>query len=87
MTELVKARDLRPGAYLDLEGDEFATTPPPDADARALADHELTVSTFEFEMAEVEEVEHETEGCVVVHTSLASFACPPDHRLRVEVDR
>jgi hypothetical protein len=85
---LTPAAELLPGDRLDLEGDEYACTFDADerlddpANAQRYADHVSTVSTFQFEYAVVESIERETERCVVVHTSLTSFGCPPDHRLR-----
>ena len=83
------AVNLLPGDLIDLEDDEYATMTPverphwlPEAARQMqLADHEATVMTFYFELAEVESVERETEDCVVVHTSLTSFGCPPDHMI------
>jgi hypothetical protein len=74
------ARDLVEGDIIDLEGDRFATAPSPLCTSeQAREDHLATVDTFRYEYAEVEEIERETDTCVVVHTSLTSFACPPDH--------
>lgn len=78
------ARDIAEGDMIDLEGDSYATMIPEGASRRDREDHESTVSTFTYEFALVEEVEHETDTCIVLHTSLTSFACPPDHALKVD---
>lgn len=80
------ARDLVEGDMIDLEGDRYATMILEGASRRDREDHESTVSTFAFELALVEEIEYETDTCIVLHTSLTSFACPPDHPLSVVED-
>lgn len=83
----VRADNLKPGDLIDLEGDEYATMAPTTSQgvlgSRELEDHDLTVSTFEFEYAEVESVVAETAECVVVHTDATSFGCPPDHMIEL----
>jgi phosphoribosylaminoimidazole carboxylase (NCAIR synthetase) len=80
--EQAQAADLREGDVIDLEGDPFATRPREDADEQERLAHESTVSTFQFEYAQVESVERETDTCVVVHTDATSFGCPPDHQIK-----
>lgn len=77
------AHELRTGDLIDLEGDPYATTPGEDMSASDRKAHESTVLTFEFEYATVESVEPETPDCFVIHTSLTSFACPPDHTFKI----
>lgn len=74
------ARDLTEGDMIDLEGDRFATILPGSwYTEQDREDHESTVDIFRYEYANVHEIERETDTCVVVHTSLTSFAFPPDH--------
>lgn len=65
---------LKPGDRVDLEDDPYA-------DENA-ADDDVT-SEHLYEYAVVESVVAESPGCVVVHTSAASFACPPHHTVPV----
>lgn len=96
MTEVTKMRadEIKEGMWLDLEGDTFAAFYNGDARRNSgvftedqihqgAEDHDNTISTFEFEYAEVESTERETEDCIVVHTTLTSFGCPPDHMFKV----
>lgn len=77
------AANLREEDRIDLEGDRYATMAAPSASAQDIADHDSTVSMFEYEYAIVETVVRETPECVVVHTSLTSFGCPPDHQIKL----
>jgi len=74
-----EARDLKAGDLIDLEDDEYASKADAGLSMIDLQAHESTVDTFKYEYAEVESVVTESPECVVVHTSLTSFACPPDH--------
>lgn len=77
---MIKAKNVREGDRLDLEGDQFAD---PNGDGIGESGH---FYGFEFELAEVESVEFETRDCVVIHTSLGSFGFPPDHPIKQEGD-
>jgi hypothetical protein len=80
-TYYIRARDLRPGDLLDLEGDPYAD---PRGDSLS-ADGEHFYG-FEYELAEVvEPVEFETPTCVVVHTDMVSCGFPPDHEINVSL--
>lgn len=79
-----QARDIQQGDWLDLEGDVYATMMSAlHYTQKDIEDHEEAVALFQFECALVDEVEHETNTCIVLHTSLTSFACPPDHELKI----
>jgi hypothetical protein len=69
--EMIPARNIRIGAYVDLQGDRYAD---PDNDP-----HDMTA----YEYAVVENVVAEAEDCVRVDTTLGSFGFPPEHPLRV----
>jgi len=78
------ARVLSEGDMIDLHGDGFASASSPLClSYQDWEDHLSTVNGFQYEYAEVENIEHETNQCIVVHTSLTSFACPPDHELKL----
>jgi hypothetical protein len=78
------ARDLVEGDMIDLEDDEYATfIDRVDATSEDIEAYELTISTFAYEYAVVDDIEVETPWCVLVHTSLTSFGCPPDHEFEM----
>jgi hypothetical protein len=77
---VIKAKDVKEGDRLDLEGDQFA-----DPNGNGIGESG-DFYAFEFELAEVEEVERETADCIVIHTSLGSFGFPPDHMIKEEND-
>lgn len=69
---MIRARDIREGDVLDLEGDPFADCP--------LRDH---TNTFEFEYQEVHEVTEETPNCILIGGDGWLVGFPPDHRIAV----
>jgi hypothetical protein len=68
-----KAIDLRPGDFVDLEGDKYA-------------DPDNANVTYEFEYQEVCEVTKETPQCVAVGFDGSLVGFPPDHLLKVRGD-
>jgi hypothetical protein len=77
---MIRADNVKAGDRLDLEGDRYAD---PNGDGIGESGH---FYAFEFELAEVEEVERETPDCIVIHTSLGSFGFPADHMIKQEGD-
>lgn len=78
------ARDIQQGDWIDLEGDVYATMMSElHYTQKDIEDHDAAVALFQFECATVDEVEHETDTCIVLHTSLISFACPLNHELKI----
>lgn len=78
------ARDIQQGDWLDLEGDAYASVMSGlNYTQEDIEHHEATISLFQFECALVDEVVHETDTCIVLHTSLTSFACPPEYELKI----
>ncbi len=70
----VEVRNIRVGQRVDLDGDDFA-------------DPEGDRPEFVYEFAAVYEIEHEphdTDPCIVLHTSLGSFGFPPDHLVAID---
>jgi hypothetical protein len=65
----VKARDVREGDLIDMQGDPYFPG-------------EMTQNVAEFEYAEVSGVEWDGPDCVVVHTDQGSFGMPPNHWLK-----
>jgi hypothetical protein len=80
---LIPASQLKPGMFIDLEDDPFATTSRPGASEQEIIDNQSTIKMLLYEYAVVSEVEEETPDCVVIHSELISFACPPYHRIKV----
>lgn len=73
---------VRVGDRIDFQCDPFADADRND-DAGELGSH----PEFEFEFALVESIEfepHDTDPCVVLHTSQGSFGFPPDHWIEVD---
>lgn len=73
---------VRIGDRLDLQNDMFADSTAHETDG-AETDH----PEFEFEFATVEAIElepHDTDPCIVLHTSQGSFGFPPDHWIEVD---
>lgn len=84
---VVKRRvdQIRVGDRLDFQGDPFADANRND-DTGELGDH----PEFEFEFACVESVEfepHDTDPCIVLHTTQGSFGFPPDHWIVVDAEQ
>lgn len=70
--------ELRPGDLVDLEGDEYAER----ECSPGCESCELNRVSFEYELATVAHVEHETDGCVRVDfESVMSVGFPADHEL------
>lgn len=73
---------VRAGDQVDFQNNPFADADRDD-DAGELGSH----PEFEFEFAVVESAEfepHDTDPCIVLHTSQSSFGFPPDHWLEID---
>lgn len=68
----LRAKDVKLFDRLDFEGDPIAD---PNGDGTD-GDH---YESFEFEFAEVIEIERETPECIVIHTTQGSYGFPPEH--------
>lgn len=79
----IPASQLKPGMFLDLEGDPFATMTRPGAAEQEYEDNQATIEALLYEYAVVTEVVQETPATTVVHCEQISFACPPYHRVKV----
>lgn len=73
--ELVRADQVKVGDLLDLEGDRFA-------DPENGGGVELPTNAFEFELAEVTEVELETADCVRIGGLGFCVGFPVGHMLK-----
>ena len=78
---MIRADQVKVGDRLDLEGDKFA-----DPNGNGV-DPSGDYHAFEFELAEVEEIERETPDCIVLYTSLGGFGFPPAHMIKQESDQ
>lgn len=75
MYKEVAVRDLQPGDLVDLEADPYADPDVVDPG---------NFSPFEFELAEVVEIEVETPTCTVVgFEAYGAYGFPPTHEVRV----
>jgi hypothetical protein len=73
---------VRIGDLIDFQSDPLAD-PDRDDDAGELGNH----PEFEFEFAAVESIElepHDTDPCIVLHTTQGSYGFPPDHWIEVD---
>lgn len=73
--ELVRADEVKVGDRLDLEGDQYA-------DPEHGGGGELPANDFEFQLAEVTEVERETADCIRIGGSGFCVGFPVDHMLK-----
>jgi hypothetical protein len=78
---MIRAKDVREGDRLDLEGDQFAD---PNGNGLTATGH---YEAFEFELAVVNEITWEGPDCVVLHTSQGDYGFPPDHEIKQESDQ
>ena len=65
----IKAIELKRNDLLDLEGDQYGGT----------------LDFVDMEYARVDTAIRETDNCMLIHTELGSFGCPPDHELKLVV--
>ena len=63
----IKATDVKSDDLLDLEGDQYGGE----------------LDFVDTEYARVDTAFQETDNCIVIHTELGSFGCPPDHELKL----
>jgi hypothetical protein len=73
--EMIRADAVQVGDLLDLEGDQFA-------DPENGGGGELPTNDFEFELAEVTEVERETPDCIRIGGPGYCVGFPVDHMLK-----
>lgn len=83
-TYYLRAQDVREGDLLDLEGDSIVD--PENKGERYDPEPPATYTSFQYEFAEVLEVERETATCIVIHTTQGSYGFPPEHELETTLD-
>jgi hypothetical protein len=74
MLTLVAIKDLKAGDLIDLENDRYA-------------DPDGVKVEYQSEYSEVDEIDQETDTCIVVYfTSTQAVGFPPDHKVKREDD-